>query len=262
MTHKICLIGSGNLGTNLGLTLHHHGYNIVQVISKNLDNAETLACKINAKFTNNISLRDTSCDTIIFAVSDDSISDLLEGRYFDNTLLIHTAGSVNIDIFKGSSKNYGVLYPLQSFSKNKIADFMNAPVFIEGDNRFSFERIRQIAKTISSNVITADSEQRLKLHVAAVFASNFTNHMYSIANELIRDIPIDFVVFKPLIREISDKAIQTLDPDKCQTGPAVRNDRKTIEKHLSVLKDDVSLSELYKFMSNRIFETKTKKENE
>ena len=256
MTEKICLVGSGNVGTNLGINLKQKGFKITQVISRNILNAKDLASKLDAKYSCEISGFDRSCSIIIFSVSDDAIEPLLQSGNFENRLLIHTAGSVSIDIFSDYSDFFGILYPLQSFKKADFTDFAEVPLFIEGNRAESYQRIENIASKLSSNVYNADSEMRLKIHVAAVFACNFTNHLYQISHDLIKDMPIAFDVFAPLIRKTAEQAIHNGNPAKTQTGPAVRNDKGTMEKHLKQLNQNESLTELYKFMSNRIFETK------
>ncbi|MDA3910555.1 MAG: DUF2520 domain-containing protein [Bacteroidales bacterium] len=256
MTEKICLIGSGNVGTNLGINLKQKGIKVAQVISRNTDNARDLAIKLDAKYSIEISDFDRSCTIIIFSVSDDAIKPLLQSVNFENRLLIHTAGSVSVDIFSDYSDFFGVLYPLQSFKKADFTDFSDVPLFIEGNRAESYQRIQSIASQLSNKVYHADSEMRLQIHVAAVFACNFTNHLYQISHDLIKDMPIGFEVFAPLIRKTAEQAIKKGNPAKTQTGPAVRNDKGSMGKHLQQLKQNESLVELYKFMSNRIFETK------
>lgn len=256
MTEKICLIGSGNVGTNLGINLKQNGFKIAQVISRNIHNAKDLASKLDAKYSDQITDFDRSCSILIFSVSDDAIKPLLQSVNFKNKLMVHTAGSVSIDIFSDYSDFFGVLYPLQSFKKTDFTDFADVPLFIEGNRAESYQRIKKIASKLSSKVYDADSEMRLQIHVAAVFACNFTNHLYHISHDLIKDMPITFDVFAPLIRKTAEQAIQKGNPTKTQTGPAVRNDKGTMEKHLKQLNQNENLAELYKFMSNRIFETK------
>ncbi len=258
MTHQISIIGSGNMGTNLGMTLFQHKFIINSIISKHIENAEYLASQCEALAGDKLEdIPDTS-DTLIFCVNDDTLPDILKGHNFGKKLLIHTAGSMNKNVFKGYSKNFGVLYPLQTFSKHHITDFRNTPVFIEANNKFSFNRLEQIAGKISLDVHELSFEKRLQLHTAAVFACNFPNHMYTIAEELIKDMGLDFEVFVPLIRETTEKVIDKKDPARCQTGAALRNDKSTLEKHLSVLKGNKALSDLYKIISNRIFEQNRK----
>ncbi len=256
MTEKICLVGSGNVGTNLGINLKQKGIEIVQVISRNINNAKALALKLEANYSSQISEFDRRCNTIIFSVSDDAIKPLLQSVNFENRLLIHTAGSVSAEIFAEYSDYYGVLYPLQSFKKADFTNFLEIPLFIEGNREESNERIGNIGSQLSNKVYDADSEMRLRIHVAAVFACNFTNHMYHISHNLIKDMPINFDVFAPLIRKTAEQAIRAGNPEETQTGPAIRNDKGTMKKHLNELKQNESLAELYKFMSNRIFESK------
>jgi len=259
MSHQISIIGSGNLGTNLAMTLFQNKFTINSIISRHSENAEQLASQCEAIAGTKISQIPDQSDTLIFCVPDDVLSDILEDHDFGNKLLIHTAGSTNINVFEKHSDNYGVLYPLQTFSKDHIADFKNAPVFIEASNRYSLSRLQQIAHKISRRVHELNSQKRLELHTAAVFACNFTNHMYKIAEDFTRDTNLDFDIFVPLIRETTEKVIDKKDPAVSQTGPAVRNDKKTMDKHLAVLKGNKELTDLYKIISNRIFEQNRKK---
>ncbi|MDA3820829.1 MAG: DUF2520 domain-containing protein [Candidatus Delongbacteria bacterium] len=260
MSHQISIIGSGNLGTNLAITLFQNKFVINSIISRQIKNAEQLASQCAALAGTKIEHIPDHSDTLFFCVPDDVLTDILANHDFGNTLLIHTAGSMNINVFKKHSNNYAVLYALQTFSKDHIADFKNAPVFIEANNKYSFDRVQQIAGKISLNVQELSSKKRLELHTAAVFACNFTNHMYKIAEDLIQDTDLDFDVFVPLIRETTEKIIDIKDPARCQTGPAVRNDKNTMDKHLAVLKKNKALADLYKIISNRIFEQNRKQD--
>jgi predicted short-subunit dehydrogenase-like oxidoreductase (DUF2520 family) len=255
MSHEISFIGSGNLGTNLARTLHQHGFSIHTVISKHAENARTLARQVGATSGTRPGDMHVSTDTIIFSVKDDALSEIISDYDFGDKLLVHTAGSLSMDVFSGHSKNYGVLYPLQTFSKHRVADFMNAPVFIEANNNYALSRIRQIADKISRYVYVMNSADRLRLHTAAVFTCNFVNHMYKIAEEIVEPSGLDIRVFEPLIRETTDKILREKDALKTQTGPAMRNDVKTMKKHLSILEGEPDLQNLYKMLSNRIFET-------
>ncbi|HKK67346.1 MAG TPA: DUF2520 domain-containing protein, partial [Bacteroidales bacterium] len=187
------------------------------------------------------------------------LSGIISEYDFGDQLLIHTAGSLPMDVFEGHSKNYGVLYPLQTFSKHRVADFMNAPIFIEANNNYALSRIRQIADKISRDVYVMNSSDRLRLHTAAVFTCNFVNHMYKIAEEIVAPSGLDIQVFEPLIRETTEKILREKNALKTQTGPAYRNDKNTMEKHLSMLEGQSDLQDLYKMLSNRIFETSRNK---
>lgn len=256
---KICLVGSGNLGSNLGKSMMDAKMDIIQVISRNIKNAKNLAQELNADYTDKIEEYNRDAEIIIFSVSDDSIPELLRKADFGNRLLIHTAGSVSQNVFEGHSNKYGILYPLQTFSKEESVCFKEIPIFTESNKESSLAIIDTLAKQLSTKVYHATSDERLSIHVAAVFACNFTNHLYHIAHDILQDISVDFDVFAPLLRQTAERAIKTGDPIKSQTGPALRQDEGTMQKHLEKLKQNEGLTELYKFMSNRIFETK--KEN-
>ncbi len=255
---KICLIGSGNLGGNLAKALFKSDIKIAQVISRNLSNAKSLAESINASYGDNVRDFDTSCDIIILSVPDNAIANICSEVDFGNRLLIHTAGSVDLSVFSKHKGDFGVFYPLQTFSKNHIINFTDIPVFVEGNNENVYQKLENLAKKISRKVYRANSKERLQLHIAAVFACNFTNHLFGIAHDLLENSEYGFQTLNPLIKETTRKALSGENPHKQQTGPALRNDTHTINKHLNELNADKSLLELYKFISNRIFETKKK----
>ncbi len=165
-------------------------------------------------------------------------------------LWLHTAGSVPMDIFRGYARRYGVLYPLQTFSKKRPVDFRNVPCFIEADSAQSEQRLRTLAEKISSDVRLLSSEKRRYLHLAAVFACNFTNHMYVLADRILSEQGIDPAVLLPLIDETATK-IHTLSPADAQTGPAVRYDCNVIEQQSAMLTDPV-VRELYELISKNI----------
>ncbi len=262
MNMKICLVGSGNLGSNLGKSMKGAKMDIIQVISRNLRNAKSLAQKLNTDYTDKIEDFDRDAEIIIFSVSDDSIPTLLQKVDFGNRLLIHTAGSVSQNVFEEHSDKYGILYPLQTFSKEETVSFKEIPIFTESNTEATLAIIDTIAKRLSTKVYHATSDERLSIHVAAVFACNFTNHLYHIAHDILQDISVDFDAFAPLIRQTAERAIETGNPIKSQTGPALRQDEGTMQKHLEKLKQNEGLTELYKFMSNRIFETKKENQDE
>lgn len=259
MARKISIIGSGNMATNLALTLYQHNFDIQDIISRTKENAITLASKVDAKAKTKPSDISNDADTVFFCVSDNILPEIINNNTFKGKILIHTAGSIELNIFDDKSESYGVMYPLQTFSKDRIADFKNTPLFIEASDNYSYSRIKQIAEKISNQVQFLDSERRIKLHIAAVFSCNFVNHMYTIASDILKDIDLDFSTLETLIKETTEKVAEKKDPYKTQTGPAIRNDNYTLSKHLDNLNYDKNLSDLYRILSNRIFETNRKK---
>jgi predicted short-subunit dehydrogenase-like oxidoreductase (DUF2520 family) len=247
---KIVFIGAGNVATHLSKALLDAGHEICQIYSRSEESAAALSVKSGCPCTTNIDTIYNSADIYIFAVGDDALAPVVKQVRGNNGIWIHTAGSCPLDIFFGYAKNYGVMYPLQTFSKKRKPDFSKIPIFTEGNTKETENIISTLAGTISNSVFTIDSEKRKYLHLAAVFACNFTNNMYNIATHILHEQGIDRNVLLPLIDETADK-IHTLTPTKAQTGPALRNDADTICRHLSML-NDCELREIYKIISKNI----------
>lgn len=183
----ITLIGAGNLAVNLGKALLKAGHNIVQVYSRTEESAATLARILDAEPVNRISDVDDTASVYIIAVKDSALASLLPSLCMnrgDKTFL-HTAGSISIDVFDGMARNYGVFYPMQTFSKEREVDFSVIPCFIEGSNDAVLTAAKELAHTVSDHVYDLSSDGRRVLHLAAVFASNFVNHCFSISSELL-----------------------------------------------------------------------------
>ena len=195
---SIVIIGSGNVATNLGLTLFNKGYLIKQVFSRKLFNADTLAKKLNCNATNELK-EITNADLYIVTIKDDILPLVLEKLEVNN--IVHTSGSLGLEVFNKKHKNSGVFYPLQTFNKKIHIDFYNVPILIEANNELFEKKIQAIANQISRNVIPMKSTKRKKLHLAAIFACNFTNHMFAIANNILTKSNIDFQLLLPLINQ-------------------------------------------------------------
>jgi predicted short-subunit dehydrogenase-like oxidoreductase (DUF2520 family) len=195
-------------------------------------------------------------DIYIISVTDDAISEVSARLPFTNRLVVHTSGSTGIDGLDAKNRR-GVFYPLQTFSKNKDVDFSTLPLCLESEFADDYAILEQLAKALSQSVYKIDSAQRQALHVAAVFSSNFVNHMYALGSEICTDNNIPFDILKPLIREVADK-INYLSPAEAQTGPAVRNDQTTIQRHLDFL-EDVQLNEIYTLLTHSIQQTHEQK---
>lgn len=250
MIRNVVVIGSGNVATQLGLTLVKKGFNIRQVYSQNLAHAEVLAQQLNAYSTCDFSEVQTNADLYIIAVSDAVLLSVIEQMPKVNGTVVHTAGSMSMDMLIKFNR-YGVFYPFQTFTKEREVDFGVVPILLEANNQEVYFDLQYLAKQISSIVMGSDSVQRQQIHLAAVFACNFTNHMYAIAYEILKKNNINFDVLKPLIIETALKT-ETHFPLKAQTGPAVRGDKNVINKHLALLDDDDELKVLYSKLSDRI----------
>ena len=231
---NIILIGSGNVATHLGIALKNSNYKIVQVYSKSIDNAKVLANKLDANFTNDLT-KLKSADLIIVSINDDAILSVFS--QIKNTAIVHTSGSVELDILKGKFTDYGVFYPLQTFNKEVDINISEIPFCIEGNSLEFEKKLIVIAKTLSNNVVKMNSHQRKKLHIAAVFACNFSNHMYSIADDLLTKKNIDFKILLPLIRKTIAN-LESNSPKDVQTGPAKRKDANIIQEHIATIKEN------------------------
>lgn len=253
MSLKIAFIGAGNLATQLSGVLNENQIKIVQVYSRTLDSAKMLGDKLQVNYTNEISKIDTTADIFFVALKDDVINEVLAQIDFQNKLLVHCSGSLPLSVLETHSKNIGVFYPLQTFSKNRNVDFKTVPVFIESNKKHNEKVLVEIATKISDSVTILESEKRKLLHVSAVFASNFVNHLYAISAELLGSKGIPFDALKPLILETAKK-VQELEPKSAQTGPAVRLDEKIIASHVKELEGLNNYQELYKSISRSIFE--------
>ena len=254
---SIVFVGAGNLATHLAQAMHQKGFNIQQVYSRTLSAAQLLADFVGADFTDSIEQINTNADLYITALTDEALLQLVPQLTSEREkgLWIHTAGSVPISVWEGHCLHFGVFYPLQTFSKKRAVDFSNIPLFIEGSSSKETECLLEIAKELTTEVYQASSEQRKSLHLAAVFASNFTNHMYASAASLLEEYDLPFKALLPLIEETAKK-VHFLAPGEAQTGPAIRNDKKVMEEHLEMLTPYPSLHHLYMEISDSIVNIK------
>ena len=248
------IIGSGNLATQLSLALSQAGIIIKQIYSRTETHAKELAEKIGCPYTSQIENICQHADAYILSVKDDSINTILSNicEKRSNCVFIHTAGSVPMNIFQGHVKHYGVLYPMQTFSKQRSVDFNLIPCFIEASDPQSMHVIRTLAESISDRVILADSEKRKKIHLAAVLACNLTNHCYRLAERVLQEEQIDFSLFLPLIEETARK-VSILSPKEAQTGPMVRYDVNIMNMQLEMLPDERT-RQIYRLMAESIHE--------
>ena len=253
MSLNFSFIGAGNLAFHLAKALNSKGFQIKQIYNRTESRAKELAEFTGSEYTSKLPEIDKSGDIYIVAVKDSAIGEVLSQIDFQDKLVVHCSGSLPVSVLEKHTMNFGVIYPLQTFSKNREVNFSDIPVFIEANSSANLEILRNIAGSISGSVSEADSDQRQMLHISAVFACNFVNHLYSIAGELLKKNNVSFDVLKPLILETALK-VQELHPFEAQTGPAVRFDKNIIEKHLSKLADTEEYRQLYEMISKSIFE--------
>lgn len=247
---KIAFIGSGNVATHLVKAFYNNGYDISEIYSRTYLHAIELGKMVNANPVKQISELGKA-DLTFISVKDDAIVDVISQLIDNNGLYLHTAGSVSIDSFQSKVQNYGVFYPLQTFSKNKRLKIWEVPVFYEANSKKNSELIKSVASTISDSVHYLNSEQRKILHIAAVYVNNFSNHMFTAAGVLMEDQNLPFEYMLPLIRETVNK-LESLNPKNAQTGPALRNDQKILQAHMNLLRNKKDLRFLYKVISDSI----------
>lgn len=270
---KIVLIGAGNLATHLGKALHAAGHDMLQVFSRTMQSAETLASLLDAEPLTDIAQVRDDADVYIFSVKDSALVQLVaqlcrheaDGLGEDGAVnalrkakkgehervFLHTAGSMPMSVFKGMTQHYGVLYPMQTFSKQREVDFSIIPCFVEANDEFAQKQIEGLAREISGRVYQLSSEDRKYLHLSAVFACNFANHCYAISQELLEEHGIPFDVMLPLINETAAK-VHEMKPKDAQTGPAVRYDENVIDKQSKLLENHPHFKKVYDSMSKSI----------
>ncbi|HIY76632.1 MAG TPA: DUF2520 domain-containing protein [Candidatus Sphingobacterium stercorigallinarum] len=255
---SIVMIGSGNLATQLAIALQNSGHQITQVWSRQLAHAEDLARRLSTEATDHWENLDKNADVYVLAVSDQAITEVAQGLMLNHpdALILHCSGATSMDVLS-RFKNFGVLYPVQTFSKHIPIDFAQIPIGIEGNRPEAYAALASIANALSGRVFDCDSAQRLALHVSAVFANNFTNALLLTAADILAQHQLPFDILTPIIEETVEKAV-THHPIKVQTGPAVRDDQVTLEKHLNFLSMNPEWQLIYQKISDLI---KKRKEN-
>lgn len=249
----VAFVGAGNLATNLAKALHRQGFRILQVYSRTEASARTLAQAVGAVATTQLADVTDEAQLYIVSLTDAAFVELLPRIVAGRTggLWVHTAGSLPMDVWQGKVGRYGVLYPMQTFSRQREVDFREIPVFVESRLSADAQLLKEVASCLSDKVYETDSVQRKSLHLAAVFCCNFTNHFYALAADLLEKYHLPFDVMLPLIDETARK-VHHLAPHAAQTGPAVRYDENVMGEHLRMLADEPEMQELYRLVSRSI----------
>jgi len=247
---KIALVGAGSVATHLGLALKHAGLNVECVLNRSSERGILLAEKLEARYVSSYKTLGNP-DLLIVAVSDDAIPVLAEQLSGCSLPVVHTSGTVSKDVLSNLGSDYGVFYPLQSFSIGRLVDFSKVPICIDSSNPLFTQNLNRLAHSLSSTVYQIAEQQRKMLHLAAVFSSNFSNFLYSISAEILKDNDIPFEILHPLIQETANK-IQMISPLDAQTGPARRCDVSTIQQHLQILQNKPEMLKLYKLLTDNI----------
>lgn len=250
---RIALIGAGNVATHLGKAWQQAGCTVVQVYSRTEQSASELATCLGVPFVTSLDEVCTDADIYVVAVKDAVLQELIpalvKGR--EAALFVHTAGSMPMAVWQGVAPRHGVLYPMQTFSKAREVDFTSVSFFVEANHQADKEALKELAEALSPKVYEATSAQRTYLHMAAVFACNFANHMYTLSARLLEKNGLPFDAMLPLIDETARK-VHGLHPHDAQTGPAIRGDENVMGKHLAMLADEPEVKEIYRIISDSI----------
>ncbi|MEO5570013.1 MAG: DUF2520 domain-containing protein [Bacteroidia bacterium] len=252
---KIVIIGTGNVAEQMGIAFLKAKYEIIQVVGRNTIHSKALAEKLQTDFTTNLQKINREGEIYIVAVTDAAITKILKELNLKEQLVVHTSGSVSITVFGKKFLNHGVFYPVQTISKNSSVNFRTAPICIEANNNSSQKKLVQLAKSISNEIVLINSEQRSVLHLAAVFVNNFTNHLFTVGEHILKKNNLSYNLLKPLINETINK-VENQNPSEVQTGPAVRGDNLIIERHLKMLKKYPAYKKIYKDITESIQQIK------
>ena len=257
--NKVVIIGSGNLAEALARAVAKSGLELVQIFARNAERARIIAELTATDWATHPGMLAQDADIYLIAVSDKAVEHVAATLPIpEGAAVAHTAGSVPLAAIPEKFAHRAVFYPMQTFTKGREVDFSVIPVFLETPSAELRPELEAFARQLSGTVIWATSEQRAKVHLAAVFACNFANHMYAVGERIVRDAGIDFDVLKPLIAETAAKACDARSPLDVQTGPAVRNDFATKARHGDLLSFDLRLKNIYSTISQSIWETSKK----
>jgi len=246
---KIIIIGAGNVASHLAKRLQKKEHEILQIVSRSEKSGKDLSILLSVPFTTDLNKINQNADVYLLCVPDDEILKIASTLKLPKKLVVHTSGSVEMNVLKNISINTGVLYPLYSFSKQVKVSFPSVPFLIEASNAASLEKLKHIAHSIAKNATEVNSVSRLKIHLAAVMVNNFTNHLFVQSYDYLKQEKINlFHLLQPLIKQ-TVKKIKTLPPASVQTGPAKRGDTTTLKKHLQLLEKYPEQKKVYKLFS-------------
>ncbi|MGB1293879.1 MAG: Rossmann-like and DUF2520 domain-containing protein [Flavobacteriales bacterium] len=247
---KISFIGSGHVATHLSQALFHLNHQIVDVFSRSEENAKVLAKKVGAQSKTSLNKLNLNIDAFIICVPDEHIAEISHALP-KNVVHIHTSGNTNLNVLR--SDKCGVFYPLQTFSKTKEMSFYGVHLLLEANNEMVMTLMQDWGLNLKTQLHFVNSEERKRMHVAAVFACNFSNLMVNFAEDILSEFNLDSKLLLPLIQETTRK-LETMSAHSAQTGPAIRRDQKTISDHLNVLNqmEDSNLSDIYTRLTKEI----------
>ena len=249
---RVVIVGAGNVATSLAVALHEAHHTILQVYSRTSRSADMLAQRVGAPAVTDLHRLDPHADIYIISITDSALTTLDYSAFPPQALAVHTAGSIPMDVIPLPRR--GVLYPMQTFSRQRVISFADIPLFVEATTEDDTQLLFRLASTVSINnkVYRLSSADRLYLHLSAVFCSNFVNHCYAISEDILRQHGnLPFSVMLPLIDEVAAK-VHSVSPHEAQTGPAIRHDEVVIRHHQALLADHPNLQQIYTILSDSI----------
>lgn len=247
---KVVFLGSGNLATRLSLAMRKVGFEVVQIYSQTIGHARVLAGKLECAGTNRLEEVVGDADLYVFSLKDKFLQEVISRLRPNQGVWVHTAGSMPMTVFEGYVPRFGVLYPLQTFSKDREVEFRRIPFFLEANTPANEKVLEDVARRLSEHVCLLPSEKRKSIHLAAVFACNFANHMYALAGKILEEQEVPMDVLLPLMDETAAK-VHDMSPAEAQTGPAIRYDENVINRHIDMLHDP-DMKSIYELISRSI----------
>ena len=247
---EVTLLGSGNTATVLGRRLVHAGHSVHQVYSRTMANAQVLADELKAEAIDDYKKINTTADLYMLCLADSALYSIEEQLRLPGKLVVHTAGSVPMKVLENISNNYGIVYPLQTLRK-ELPKPPALTILVDANNETNRNTLLDFARSFADQVEVASDEERSKLHLAAVIANNFSNYLFALAEEYCKKEKVDFQLLIPLLEETAGR-LRYASPADVQTGPAIRNDKATMEKHLQMLNEYPRLREVYGWFSEKI----------
>jgi predicted short-subunit dehydrogenase-like oxidoreductase (DUF2520 family) len=241
---RVVIIGAGNVASVFGRLISAANHEIIQVYSRSISSAQSLGKELGCSFVDNLEAVDLTADIYILAITDNALQNIQDSLFLGDKLVVHTAGSVSKKVLSNISSQYGVMYPLQSLRKDQSADQSIIPLLIDANKESVLSIIEQFAFTLSSVVSIVGDDKRLCLHLAAVIVNNFTNHLYTLTAEYCKNEEVDFKMLQPIIEQTALRLRANLPAD-LQTGPAIRNDQSTLDKHIQALSNHPELKTIY-----------------
>ncbi|RLD87513.1 MAG: DUF2520 domain-containing protein [Bacteroidetes bacterium] len=249
--YHVSIIGSGNVAFHLAKSMYNADVMVDEIWSPNRKNRETLAKAVMAKATESLAGIIPTSNFYLIAVPDDKVKEVVGNLPRLKGIVAHTSGITPMEVISSRFKNSGVFYPLQTFSKQRDVNMTTIPFCIEGNTDAAAEKLTNLAGKLSQKIYAVNSNERKELHLAAVFVSNFVNHLYHTANTLIEENGLSFELLLPLIEEVAAK-VKTLSPAAAQTGPAHRNDENTLNMHREMLNPHPDIKALYNLITHQI----------